>query len=71
MPNFPKVAQTIPSAVFTKNHIFQNSLKSQYTFGLLLLQNVSPKNFLKSPNLVTLVAKQQGETKQNGKKCFK
>ena len=41
MPNFPKVAQTIPSAVFTKSHIFQNSLKSQYTFGLLLLQNVS------------------------------
>ena len=50
----PKIVQILATAFLHQLIFFKFSQKSPISFGLLLLANLLPKNFQKSPNLVTL-----------------
>ena len=55
LPNCFHKLPKVSSAVFTLIDLFQNSPKSQQSFWATFVSEFIAKNFLKSPNLVTLL----------------
>ena len=55
LPNCFHKLPKVSSAVFTLIGLFQNSPKSQQSFWATFVSEFIAKNFLKSPNLVTLL----------------
>ena len=54
----PKVAPKSPSSFYLNIDFFRYSPSNHHLFGQLLKEKLCPKNFQKSPNLVTLVVSQ-------------